>query len=155
MCYIKTLIHVHLKFLATIRNVFKYFPNNGCHWVLNSSLEKIKCNAFKLQADLRDTAGLVPDHCNKMSISAESQKCWFHSAYIRYIYTLLSLYLVCNCIIALKNIHMLCLLTQSCLTLCNPMHCSPPGSSVHGDSPGKNTGVGCIYFPRGSTQPRD
>ena len=32
---------------------------------------------------------------------------------------------------------------QSCLTLCNPMDCSPPGTSVHGDSPGKNTGVGC------------
>ena len=32
---------------------------------------------------------------------------------------------------------------QSCLTLCNPMDCSPPGSSVHGDSPGKNSGVGC------------
>ena len=31
---------------------------------------------------------------------------------------------------------------QLCLTLCNPMDCSPPGSSVHGDSPGKNTGSG-------------
>ena len=30
---------------------------------------------------------------------------------------------------------------QLCLTLCNSMDCSPPGSSVHGDSPGKNTGV--------------
>ena len=30
---------------------------------------------------------------------------------------------------------------QSCPTLCDPMDCSPPGSSVHGDSPGKNTGV--------------
>ena len=29
---------------------------------------------------------------------------------------------------------------QSCPTLCNPMDCSPPGSSLH--SPGKNTGVG-------------
>ena len=28
---------------------------------------------------------------------------------------------------------------QSCLTLCDPMDCSPPDSSVHGDSPGKNT----------------
>ena len=26
------------------------------------------------------------------------------------------------------------------------MDCSPPGSSVHGDSPGKNTGVGCLFF---------
>ena len=25
---------------------------------------------------------------------------------------------------------------QSCPTLCDPMDCSPPGSSVHGDSPG-------------------
>ena len=25
-----------------------------------------------------------------------------------------------------------CLVAQSCLTLCNPMDCSPPGSSVHG-----------------------
>ena len=37
----------------------------------------------------------------------------------------------------------LCLVAQSCLTLCDLMDCSPPGSSVHGDSPGKNTGVGC------------
>ena len=31
---------------------------------------------------------------------------------------------------------------QSCLTLFDPMDCSPPGSSVRGDFPGKNTGVG-------------
>ena len=30
-----------------------------------------------------------------------------------------------------------------CPTLCDPVDCSPPGSSVHGESPGKNTGVGC------------
>ena len=38
---------------------------------------------------------------------------------------------------------------QSCLTLCNAMESSPPGSSVHGDSPGKNTGVGCHVFLQG------
>ena len=32
---------------------------------------------------------------------------------------------------------MLCLVAQSCLTLCDPIDCSLPGSSVHGDSPGK------------------
>ena len=36
-----------------------------------------------------------------------------------------------------------CLVVQSCLTLGDPMDCSPPGSSVHGDPRGKNTGVGC------------
>ena len=35
------------------------------------------------------------------------------------------------------------LVAQSCLTLCNPMDCSLPGSSVHADSPDKNSGVGC------------
>ena len=34
----------------------------------------------------------------------------------------------------------LCLVIQLRLTLCDPMDCSPPASSVHGDSPGKNTG---------------
>ena len=37
----------------------------------------------------------------------------------------------------------LCLIAQSYPTLCTPMDCSPPGSCVHGDSPGKNTGAGC------------
>ena len=29
------------------------------------------------------------------------------------------------------------------------MDCTPPGSSVHGDSPGKNTGVGCPTLLQG------
>ena len=37
----------------------------------------------------------------------------------------------------------MCLVTQSCPTLCDSTDCRPPGSSVQGDSPGKNTGVGC------------
>ena len=41
------------------------------------------------------------------------------------------------------------LVTQSCRTLCDPMNCNPPGSSVHGDSPGKNTGVGCHALLQG------
>ena len=38
---------------------------------------------------------------------------------------------------------------QSRPTLCNPVGWSPPGSSVHGDSPGKNTGVGCHFLLQG------
>jgi len=41
------------------------------------------------------------------------------------------------------------LVAQSYLTLCNPMECGLPGSSVHGDSPGKNTGVGCHALLQG------
>ena len=32
---------------------------------------------------------------------------------------------------------------------CDPMDCSLPGHSVHGDSPGKNTGVGCHALLQG------
>ena len=44
---------------------------------------------------------------------------------------------------------MLCLVTQSCRTFCDHMDCSPPGSSVHGDFPGKNTRVGCHALLQG------
>ena len=43
----------------------------------------------------------------------------------------------------------LCLVSQLCLTLCDPMDCSPPGSSVHGDSLGKNAGVGSLSLLQG------
>ena len=42
---------------------------------------------------------------------------------------------------------MLCLVAQLCPTLYDPMDCSPSGSSVHGDSPGKNAGVVCHLHP--------
>ena len=42
-----------------------------------------------------------------------------------------------------------CLVIQLCLTLCNPMDCSLPGASVHGNSPGKNTAVGSHALPPG------
>ena len=35
------------------------------------------------------------------------------------------------------------------LGVCDPMGCSLPGSSVHGDSPGKNTGMGCHALLQG------
>ena len=48
----------------------------------------------------------------------------------------------------------MCLAAQSCATLCNPMDNSPPGSSGHGDSPGKNTGVGCHALLQGIFSPQ-
>ena len=42
-----------------------------------------------------------------------------------------------------------CVCAQSCPTLCDPMHWSPPGSSCPWDSPGKNTGVGCHFLLQG------
>ena len=42
-----------------------------------------------------------------------------------------------------------CSVATSCPTLCDTVDCSPPRSSLHGDSPGKNTGVGCHALLQG------
>ena len=44
---------------------------------------------------------------------------------------------------------------QSCLTLCNLMDCSLPGSSVHGIFQSRVLEWVAISFSRGSSQPRD
>ena len=44
---------------------------------------------------------------------------------------------------------------QSCPTLCNPMNCSLPGSSVHGIFQTRVLEWVAISFPRGSFQRRD
>ena len=51
---------------------------------------------------------------------------------------------ICLCVCRAKSL-------QSCPTPCHPMDCSLPGSSVHGDSPGKNPGMGSSVFQ--SSQP--
>ena len=52
----------------------------------------------------------------------------------------------------------MCVLSHSIITVCDSMDCSPFSSSVHGDSPGKNTGVGChtllqVIFPTQGSNP--
>ena len=49
----------------------------------------------------------------------------------------------------------LCFLTQSCPALCDPVDCSPPGSSVHGIFPARLLQWVAISSSRGSSQPRD
>ena len=47
------------------------------------------------------------------------------------------------------------LVAKSCLTLCNPIDCSPPGSTVHGILQARMLEWVAISFSRGSSQPRD
>ena len=47
------------------------------------------------------------------------------------------------------------LVAQSCPFLCNPMDCSPPGSSIHGILQARILKWVAISFSRGSSQPRD
>ena len=48
-----------------------------------------------------------------------------------------------------------CEVPQSCPTLCNPVDCSPPGSSVHGILQARILEWVAISFSRGSSRPRD
>ena len=48
-----------------------------------------------------------------------------------------------------------CWVAKSLLTLCAPMDCSPPGSSVHGISQARILEWVVTSFSRGSSQPRD
>ena len=45
----------------------------------------------------------------------------------------------------------MCSVIQSCLTLCDPMDCSPPGFSVHGISQARILGWIAISSSRGSS----
>ena len=56
----------------------------------------------------------------------------------------------------LKTIFMwMCLCTQSCPTLCDPMNCNPTGSSVHEIFQAIKLEQVAISFSRESSQPRD
>ena len=46
-------------------------------------------------------------------------------------------------------------LLQSCPTLCDPVDCSPPGSSVHGILQARKLEWVAMLSSRGSSQPRD
>ena len=54
------------------------------------------------------------------------------------------------CIINPKVTCCCCLVAQSCPTLRDPMHCSPPGASVHGSSQARILEWTVISFSRGS-----
>ena len=45
------------------------------------------------------------------------------------------------------------LIAQSCPTLCNPMDCIPPGSSVHGILQTRKLEWVAIFFSKGSSYP--
>ena len=48
-----------------------------------------------------------------------------------------------------------CSVTQSCLTLCDPMDCSPPGSSARGILQARILEGVAVLSSRGSSQPRN
>ena len=94
------------------------------------------------------------------SVSHISRQCTFAGCLMLQFTIILDIFLDCWYIVAefckfLSNFFrclcaVFCLVSQSCLTLCDSMDYSPPGCSGHGDSPGKNTGVGCHALFQGT-----
>ena len=55
-----------------------------------------------------------------------------------------------SCLIVLFSLFLvLCLVAQLCPILYNPMDCTLPGFSIHGDSPSKNARMGCHALLQG------
>ena len=84
----------------------------------------------------------------KQTLNSSQQICFdndMSQQFRNYFQSLLSKYILCMYTsyntFFIQSYAALCLVTQLCPTLCNSMGCSPLASSVHGDSPGKNTGV--------------
>ena len=59
---------------------------------------------------------------------------------------------VCVCVCVFVCV---CEVAQSCPTLCDPMDCSLPGSSLHGILQARVLEWVAITFSKGSSQPRD
>ena len=61
-------------------------------------------------------------------------------------------YIICVCVCTFPSpsplVVLICLCAQSCPTLCDPMDCSPPGSSLHGISQARILECDTISFSR-------
>ena len=61
---------------------------------------------------------------------------------------------IVNQLCVCAHVHVCVLVAQSCLTFCDPMDCSLPGSSVYGIFQARTLGWVAIPFSWGSSQPR-
>ena len=115
----------------------------------NSKISTKWCAEWVLHARLGELFISVGSHASwwlagssqwmvSQTLHTTSTRSLHHFARAEYSWAII-FFLYCVCV----------LVTQSCLTLWDPMHCSSPGSSVHGDSLRKNTGVSCHSLLQG------
>ena len=110
----------------------------------------------------------VQSHRAKQSWIMVTQPChvsgclWVLPTHSTFVYTTegaLTLHWLTHCLMGAvataDNIKVYVLVTQSCPALCNPMDCSPPGSSVFGILEAKIMEWVAVQFSRASSQPRD
>ena len=93
--------------------------------------------------------GLIPNVEKNESIKSEKVGCWscWQLSCLCWKWSL--------CREAEPGVCMCVLVAQLCLTLCNSMDCSPPGSSVHGILLARILEWAATSSSRGSSQPRN
>ena len=96
------------------------------------TLSPPKCN-FEVSSNI--VSYLYKAHSSTISVSTIHHCKYFEEKIIVVFAIFVHSLKVCECVYP-KSL-------QSCPGLCDLMDCSSPGSSVHGDSPGKKTGVSC------------
>ena len=104
--------------------------NSNVHQLINGYTVVHSYNGILLSNNER-----IIDTCNKMYVAQKQYAKWKKSVSK-----------VPCCIISYI---FMCLVTQSCFTLCDPTDYSPPGSSVREYSLDKNTRVGCHALLQG------
>ena len=104
--------------------------------------DPLQYSSLKNPHGQRSLAGYRPWGCKESDMTEQLSTQRTHS----YHYVERSIY--CS-----PNFPECCVLAQLCLTLCDPTDCSPPGSSVHGDSSGRILEWVAILFLRESSPP--
>ena len=109
-------------------------------WPKRSALVSTQTNLYRgCQGEAYSPTGLSPFH---LCFSLSKHPIHRHSVSFSYVSLVLFLAFSISLFILIytKQEHEV---AQLCPTLRDPMDCSPSDSSVHGDPPGRNTGVGC------------
>ena len=105
-------------------------------------LEEFSLQSFQ---NYRTWKFILNQYCCSSTVTAESYFVFIFGHFLWQLNTIVPVCLhACVCSVA-----------QLCLTLCNPVDCSPPGSSVHGTLRARIMEWVAISFSRGSSRPRD
>ena len=117
-------------------------------WGKTRMLGKIEGGRRRGRQRMRCLDGIT----NLMDMSLSNSGSWWWTGKPGVLQSMGSQRVRCDWVIELN---LICLVPKSCLTLCTPMHCSPPGYSVHGTSQARI--LECFAMPssRGSLPPRD
>ena len=138
----------------------KFWGRVLCHRHVSSVTNwvwKGEVSRLKWPSSVHDLTWHIPQTCPEFSwatVNPGLHETSWRPVLIALGWSLITLwFLICYLLEIIRNAWLwvcACVLSDfSCVRLCDPMDCSPPCSSVHGDSPGKNTGVGCHLLLQG------